>query len=200
MSTNTQKTKKQTTGWLGLAGALILSAIAPQNAQLIAVQLSDGTTVFDSPPRLVEFTSLRRDANDRRAIYYVTVDLPPDSGESLKTLQVIQTQGRFFPRLQYRLDEIEVFRGDRQNRGETLPVESAEYDEDTETLTLHLAEAAEPGQIITFALKPVRNPSDGGVYLFEVIALPEGDRPVAQRVGTGRLNIFRSDGNDPFEP
>lgn len=182
---------------LGLVVAVLASAIAPQG-MLKAVQLADGTTVFDSPPRLVSFVTTRDHTNDKQATYYVTVNVLPEAGESLKTLQVSLIEGRF-RFLDYQLDEIQVFQGDRGNQGDALAIESAQYDEATQTLTVRLAEAAAPGQLITFGLSPVRNPSRGGVYLFEVTATPEGDLPVAQRVGTGRLNIFRPDGNDPFD-
>lgn len=194
-SKHTQKRTKFSKLWLGLAGAIVLSAVSPvlgqlQAVQLQAVQLSDGTTVFNTPPRLVDFTALRRDANDRRAIYYVTVDIPANAGEPLKALQVTLIRGRSIPRLRYRLDDIEVFQGNRRNRGEALPVATADYDRDTKTLTVQLKEAAAPGQLITFALKPVRNPSRQGVYLFDIGAAPEGENPVMRRIGTGRLDIF----------
>ncbi|MBE7380432.1 MAG: DUF2808 domain-containing protein [Leptolyngbya sp. SIO1E4] len=181
-----------------LIGALMLAAIAPFSSPLNAVQLSDGTTVFESPPRLVSFVTTRNRTYDRRATYYVTIDLLPEAGEPLKTLQVSLSQGRF-TQLDYRLDDIEVFQGDRNQRGAAFPISSAEYDDDTQTLTIHLATAAEPGQTLTFALRPVRNPTREGVYLFNVMAAPEGDLPVFQRVGTGRLHIFRPDGRDPFD-
>ncbi len=182
---------------LGL-GALLITAIAASPTTLTAAQLADGTTMFDSPPRLVSFVTTRDRTNDSRATYYVTVDLLPEAGESLKTLQVSLIEGRF-RRLDYRLDDLEVFQGDRRDRGEAIPIESATYDDATQTLTVQLATAAAPGQLVTFALSPNRNPARGGVYLFEVTAAPEGERPVSQRVGTGRLNIFRPDGNDPFD-
>ncbi|NER78927.1 MAG: DUF2808 domain-containing protein [Leptolyngbya sp. SIO1D8] len=174
---------------LGIAGAFLLSTITPFSMQFNAAQLSDGTTVFDSPPRLVSFTTTRNRTNDRRATYYITVDLLPEAGEPLKTLQVELIEGRF-RQLDYRLDEIRVFEGDRGSQGADFPLESADYDDDTQILTVYLAEAAEPGQTITLALSPFRNPDRSGVYLFEVTAAPEGDLPVFQRVGTGRLNIF----------
>lgn len=183
--------------WLGV-GAMLTVALATVPRALTAAQLADGTTMFDSPPRLVSFVTTRDRTNDSRATYYVTVDLLPEAGEPLRTLEVALIEGRF-RQLGYRLDDVVVFQGDRGDRGETIPVESATYDDATQTLTVRLATAAEPGQLVTFALSPNRNPARGGVYLFEVTAAPEGEQPVSQRVGTGRLNIFRPDGNDPFD-
>lgn len=189
---------KRTQQWLGFTGGLLLGAIAIQAPQLNAAQLSDGTTVFDSPPRLVSFVTTRDNTNDKRATYYITVNLLPEAGEPLKTLQVSLIEGRF-TRLDYRLDNLEVFQGDRGDRGDTFAVESAQYDDDLQRLTVRLAEAIAPGQLVTFALSPTRNPSQEGVYLFEVTAAPEGESPVFQRVGTGRLNIFRPDSSDIFD-
>ena len=184
--------------WLGLAGTLLLFTIAVPTPRLNAAQLGDGTTVFDSPPRLVSFVTTRNSTNDKRATYYVTVNLLPEAGESLQTLQIALIEGRF-TRLAYRLDELQVFRGDRGDRGNAFTIESAEYNDDQQVLTVRLAEPAEPGQLVTFALSPARNPAREGVYLFEVTAAPEGSQPVFQRVGTGRLNIFRPDASDIFD-
>ncbi|MEM0979825.1 MAG: DUF2808 domain-containing protein [Cyanobacteria bacterium P01_H01_bin.58] len=178
--------------------ALLVLALATPIVELQAAQLGDGTTVFDSPPRLVNFVTTRNRTNTTRATYYITVNLLPEAGESLQTLTVSLTEGRF-NRLRYRLNEIVVFQGDRQNRGALIPVKSAEYVEDTQTLTIHLAEAARPGQLVTFGIKPVRNPNRDGIYLFNVMAAPAGDQPVFQRVGTGRIHIYRPDGRDPFD-
>lgn len=190
--------RKQAMLGLGLAGTLLLSTFASSDITLDAAQFEDGRTVFDTPPRLIDFMTTRDYTNDRRATYYATVALLPETGESLKTLQIALISGRF-PRLAYRLDEIKVFEGERRDRGDAFAIETAEYEDDTKTLTVRLAEAAEPGQTLTFALKPTRNPSREGVYLFEITAAPDGDLPVSQRVGTGRINIFRPDGRDPFD-
>ena len=178
---------------VGLLGALMVSAIAPQGPASFAAQLGDGSTVFTSPPRLVSFITTDNEAGRKHATYYVTVDLLPEAEEPLKTLKVTLIEGRF-TRLDYHTESIEIFAGDRDNRGETYSVEFAEYEEASQTLTIQLVEAALPGQTLTFALKPVRNPTREGVYLFEITAAPDGNNPVFQRVGTARLNIFR----DPF--
>jgi hypothetical protein len=180
-----------------LMGALGIPAIAPLPFSLQAAQLSDGSTMFNSPPRLVSFVTTRDRASDRNAIYYVTVDLLPEAVEPLQTLQVSLIEGRF-PRLDYHTEEIEVFQGERHDRGQPLAIAAADYNDDTQTLTIQMAAAIAPGQRITFALKPVRNPAWEGVYLFEVTAAPAGEKPVFQRVGTGRIHIFRPDNADPF--
>lgn len=181
--------KQRRSFWLGLAVAVALSALTSQGAVLQAAQWADGTRRFDQAPRLVDFTSLRNRTNDRRPVYYLTVNLSPNAGAPLKTLKVSLTRGRF-RRLNYRLDQIDVFQGDRKNRGPSLAIAATDYDDQQQTLTVTLAEPATPGQIITFALRPASNPSQGGVYLFEVTAAPEGGLAHPQLVGIARLNIF----------
>ena len=168
-------------------------AIATALFPVGAVELSDGSTMFTSPPRLVSFVTTENVTHRKNATYYVTVNLLPEAGEALKTLKVSLIEGRF-TRLDYHTDDIEVFAGEQGDRQRDYAVDFAEYDEDSQTLTVQLATPADPGQYLTFALKPVRNPTRSGVYLFEVTAAPAGDNPVFQRAGTGRLNIF----DDPF--
>ncbi len=184
-------------GFSGFAATLIAAGVlVPLTLQ--AAQLRDGTTVFESPPRLVDFMTTRDRTSDTRATYYITVNLLPEAGEPLQTLTVTLAEGRF-QQLAYRLGDMVVFRGDRQHRGETIPIAAAQYDQETQVLTIDLQEPIQPGEMVTFGIKPVRNPYQEGVYLFEVAALPAGDDPVPQRVGTGRIQIYRPDGRDPFD-
>ncbi|MDB9525964.1 DUF2808 domain-containing protein [Oscillatoria sp. CS-180] len=182
---------------LVVISALVVSAMGPQLSHLTAAQLGDGTTVFTSPPRLVSFVTTDDTANKKDVTYYVTVNLLPEAEESLETLTVELVEGRF-TRLDYHADRIEVFEGTRQTREDNYPIESANYDEDSQTVTVRLSQSVAPGQVITLALKPVRNPSREGVYLFRVSAAPAGENPVAQRVGTGRIHIYRESILDIF--
>lgn len=182
--------------WLGLAGMTLAGAIALHSSPLAAVQLGDGTTAFTSPPRLVEFVTFDNRVFERRPTYFVTVNLLPEAGEPLETLTVRLIEGRF-TRLDFRA--VEVFAGTRRDRAAEYAVAAADYDDDTETLTIQLAEPAVPGQQLTFALELVRNPRFSGVYLYEVTAAPAGEQPRFQRVGTGRIHIYEG-GRDPFWP
>lgn len=182
--------QRQSPLWIGTLGAFLVTAIAPQLSHAVAVQLSDGSTMFTSPPRLVDFVTLENSAGRKNVTYYLVVNLLPEAGEPLKTLKVSLLEGRF-TRLDYRTADIEVFAGDRRDRGTRYPVESAEYDDSSQTLTIRLETAIPPGQQFTVALAPVRNPTREGVYLFEVTAAPDGEQPVFQRVGIGRIHIFR---------
>lgn len=182
-------------GWrsllvLGLASATCVGTIMSHGIPTAAVQLADGTTAFNSPPRLTDFVTLDTYTNERHPTYYVTVNLLPEAGESLETLTVSLIEGRF-TRLNYRTDGIRVFAGTRRDRGPEYSVAVADFDDDSQTLTIQLAEPAEPGQLITFALDLVRNPRWDGVYLYDVTAAPAGENPRFQRIGTGRIHIYR---------
>jgi hypothetical protein len=174
-----------------MVGAIAVSTFLPPQRPLVAVELGDGSTMFNSPPRLVSFTTTENIAGRRNATYYVTLDLLPNAGESLQSLTVELIEGRF-TRLDYAIDDIEIFEGDRANRGPSYAIAAASYDQDTQIVTIDLGQPVPPGRMVTLALPPERNPSRAGVYLFEIAAAPEGEEPVFQRVGTGRLNIFES--------
>jgi hypothetical protein len=196
-------------GCLGAAIALSINAMVPGDRSspfgaappttiaAHSVQFPDGTVAFTTPPRLANFAATRNLAGVRNATYYFTVTLPAEAEAGLKTLEIALIEGRA-NRLDFDLDDTAVFVGTRDERGSALPLEGATYDEDSQTVTLTLAEAAAPGQILTFALHPRRNPRWEGVYLFELTAFPDGDLVRSQRVGTARLHIYRPDGRDPL--
>ena len=183
---------------LGLASMTFTGAIALPGLPTAAVQLSDGSTAFTSPPRLADFVTFDNFIYERNPTYYVTVNLLPEAGEPLQTLTVRLIEGRF-TRLNFRTERLAVFAGGRRDRGTEYAIAATEYNDDDQTLTIQLAEPASPGQQLTFALELVRNPRFSGVYLYEVTAAPAGDQPRFQRVGTGRIHIYDR-GRDPFWP
>ena len=196
-------------GVLGTAIALSINAMVPWDRSspfgvapptTIAahgVQFPDGTVAFTTPPRLESFAATRNLAGVRNATYYFTVTLPAEAEAGLKTVEIALIEGRA-NRLDFELADTAVFVGTRDERGSALSVEVATYDEDTQTVTLTLSEAAAPGQTLTVALHPRRNPRWEGVYLFELTAFPDGEMVRPQRIGTARLHIYRPDGRDPL--
>ncbi|MDA0672143.1 MAG: DUF2808 domain-containing protein [Cyanobacteria bacterium] len=180
---------------LGALGAAIALATLPVPS--LGVQFPDGTVAFTTPPRLAAFEATRNLTGVRHVTYYFTVTLPAAADEGLKTLEIQLIEGRA-NRLGYDLEATTVFGGHPDDRGPDLAIASTAYDEDTQTVTLTLAEAAAPGQDLTVALHPVRNPVWEGVYLFELTAWPAGELTRSQRVGTARLHLYRPDGRDPL--
>lgn len=179
-------------GCIGLAGLATSLAISFFPSPLPAVQLGDGSTMFTNPPRLVSFVTDENEAARRNVTYSITVNLLPDAGEPLQTLRVSLIEGRF-RRLNYRLDHIEVSGSGADSAKEKYAISSASFDDDSQVLTINLVDPIPPGQMATFELDLVRNPSRAGVYLYDVSAAPTGENPVFQRVGTGRINIFENE-------
>lgn len=50
----------------------------------------------------------------------------------------------------------------------------------------------EPGNTVLIAIKPQRNPSTGGVYLFGVTAYPTGENSSGLYLGSGRIRISQN--------
>jgi hypothetical protein len=184
---------KSLTG-IGLGAALVLGGI-PTN-QSSAVQFADGTVAFEVPPQLAGFYATRNRVGDRHSTYYFTLAIPVDAGEPLETIEISLIEGRA-NRLRYHLDDTTLFSGDPSDRGDAIPLASATYDDDAQVMTIVLEEPAVPGQLVTLATHPVRNPRWEGVYLFEVVVAPAGDLNRPHRAGTARLQIYSSD-RDPL--
>ncbi|MEO0844697.1 MAG: DUF2808 domain-containing protein, partial [Cyanobacteria bacterium J06643_5] len=72
-----------------------------------------------------------------------------------------------------------------------LPLEITEKPK-SKTVSVIFNPAVEPGKTVTIALKPVRNPSTEGIYLFGVTAFPEGEKSHGQFLGYGRLHFYRN--------
>jgi hypothetical protein len=177
------------------SGLLALHGGAPTAK---AAQFEDGRVIFDTPPRLVDFLATRTSTTERNATYYFTLDLPEGAGESLKTLEITLFEGRD-SLLNFRLEETRFFVGSRPQRGEALPLELVTYDAEQQQIVVSLAEPVAPGQRVTLAMYPVRNPRWEGVYLFDVTAIPDGAGGQRQWIGTARLHIYRPD-RDPLFP
>lgn len=184
---------------LGLSAALLGGlelAIAPAVSPGEAAQLSDGTVAFTVPPRLIEAVTTRNRVSERNATYYLTLDLPAGAEEPLQKLEIRLDEGRA-NLLRFNLDDTQAFTGDRHSQGASLPLGEVVENPDTKTLTITFDPPVAPGQLVTIALHPARNPRFEGTYLFGVTAFPQGDRPQSYFSGYARLSFY-SDDRDPF--
>ena len=59
--------------------------------------------------------------------------------------------------------------------------------------TLQFSPPLPPGQTITLALAPHRNPRHAGVYLFGLQAYPVGENPQPSFIGYARLSFYERD-------
>ena len=160
-----------------------------------AVQLRDGKVYFVQVPRLIKARTTFDDVNIWGATYYFTVKVPPDAGEPLQKIMINQHSG---------LDKINFdlknsFAISKSNgEKEKLPLQMTEKRK-SKIVSVTFNPPVEPGKTITIALKPIRNPSVEGVYLFGVTAFPKGEQSHGQFLGYGRLHFYRNH-NSLFSP
>ena len=160
-----------------------------------AVQLRDGKVYFVQAPRLVKATTTFDDVYIWGATYYFTVKVPSDAGEPLQTITINQHSG--LDKIHFDLEDsfaISKSNGEK----EKLPLQITEKRK-SKTISVTFNPPVEPGKTITIALKPRRNPSVEGVYLFGVTAFPKGEQSHGQFLGYGRLHFYRNH-NSLFSP
>ncbi|PZO36952.1 MAG: hypothetical protein DCF17_16610 [Shackletoniella antarctica] len=170
---------------LALGSAWGLMPAAP------ALQYSDGTVAFSYPLRLTDSYATRNLVSDSNATYYLTIDFPAAAEEPLDRVEIALEQG-YDPTFRYRLDAIEAF-ADTPDGRVPLPLGQPSEGCDSRTLTVIFDPPAAPGVPITLALRPVRNPRFGGVYLFRATAYPVGEVTRSTYLGYARLSFYERD-------
>lgn len=175
------------------AGLLILGSpwgfLAPAPAP--AIQYSDGTVGFSYPPRLTESYATRNLVSASSVTYYLTFDFPEAAVEALDRVVIRLNEG-YDPIFRYRLEATEAFANTPEGRVR-LPLGELTQDQDARELTISFDPPAEPGAPITLALRPVRNPRFGGVYLFGATAYPVGETVESTFMGYARLSFYERD-------
>ncbi|OUC13530.1 MAG: hypothetical protein B0A82_17000 [Alkalinema sp. CACIAM 70d] len=157
-----------------------------------AVQLQDGTVYFNQPPSLVDAITTSTIADDWSATYYFTIALPAKAGEPLQKVTISQAEG--VDRVNFATQHMAAFAGQPRQLGQPLTIADRQIDRSTRTVTIGFDPAIEPGQTITIALDPHRNPFSEGVYLFGVTAYPQGEKSHGQFLGYGRFHFYRGVG------
>ncbi|MBE9066685.1 DUF2808 domain-containing protein [Leptolyngbya cf. ectocarpi LEGE 11479] len=185
-----------TTRYIAMGVALSIgtvTAIAPTltpTAQ--AIELADGTTAFVRPPQFLNAYTTRNNVMRRNATYFFTLDLPADADASLQRV-VIAPQNLTRYLQPYHIEKTMVFEGTPGDMQRELGVGNVSMDEETRAVTVELDPPVTPGSVVTIGLRPRRNPRLGGVYVFRVTAVPEGDQPQSHIAGHGRLNFIDND-------
>lgn len=152
-----------------------------------AVQLRDGKVYFKQPPLLLRAVTTFKNVNVWGATYYFTIKLPPNAGEPLQKVDINQHEG--FERVRFDLNNSFAFIGKPSNQGKKLPL-NIKSDRKLKTVSLKFDPPVSPGETVTIALKPVRNPGTDGIYLFGVTAFPAGDNSHGQFLGFGRFHFY----------
>lgn len=173
-------------------------AIALGGKTVTGVETRDGTVAFEAGLRLVNTSTTFNDVRVRQAKYYFDLELPADIGEPLQKVVIHQRSGG--DEIKFKPEKTEAYFGDRRNRGESLAAIAMVYenrvkDDDTvKEIEIRFERAVPPGNKITIALKPQKNPRYAGVYLFGVTAFPQGEKARGMYLGAGRLHFYRNDG------
>ena len=82
-----------------------------------------------------------------------------------------------------------AFLGEPRREGPAIPVEG-QFDDATRVFRVRFPQPPQPGQTITLALRPWRNPFQSDTYLFAVTAIPAGPNPVPAPLGFARMPIY----------
>jgi|688.fasta_scaffold04448_2 hypothetical protein len=177
-----------------LAIALIPSVIGviPLSTSPVAsIQYRDGRVEFSYPLRLTDSYSTRNLAGESHPTYYLTIDFPVAAVEPLDRLVISLTEGHD-PTFSYRPEATTAFVNTSEGR-QPLSLGEVKEDPASQTLTLQFNPPLPPGQTITVALAPHRNPRYAGVYLFGVQAYPIGENPQPSFIGYARLSFYERD-------
>jgi hypothetical protein len=178
-------------GALALSGlvltALPLPVSGPGLPGAQALELR-GSTVFTRPPWKAELRSYNTNAGEGNVEHYLTIALSPEAGAPLGQLDIQQIRGADTTFLG-RLDRARAFNGRPRREGDPIPVQ-LRFDARTAQVQLSFPQPVAPGTTVTVALRTWRNPWVGDTYLFQVVAWPAGENPVASPVGVATLRIY----------
>jgi hypothetical protein len=163
---------------------LLISSATPAGG----IELADGTTAFTQSPRLLSAVTTFSAVRVWSAKYYFTVELPGGAGERLGKLSFQQKSSP--ETIRFKLDKTFAFAGTPDNRGESITVKETLLNQEDGTITVIFAPPVSAGKTLTVGLKPIKNPTYGGVYLFGVTAFPEGEKPAGMYLGVGRLHFY----------
>lgn len=157
-------------------------------ASTSAIELKDGRTYFERPPRLLGVATSQNGTYIWNATYYFTVAIPEDAGEALQKLEIelAASPGRPI----FDASKLEAFEGKRRKPGDKIPVKDVTIDARTQVISVTFDPPVKPGKTITVRVYPVRNPAAGGTYLYGVTAFPDGAQPASQFLGFGRIRIY----------
>lgn len=147
-----------------------------------------GRTYFTAPPVKVLLRNYYSYTWEAGGEYYFTVALPAKAGEALGGLQIQQTAGADW-NFAFLVNRTRAFLGQPRREGSALPV-AVEFEPAARRFQIRFPQPVTPGQTVTVALRPMRNPSQADTYLFAVTAYPAGPSPEGVFLGFGRLPIY----------
>ncbi|WP_218081837.1 DUF2808 domain-containing protein [Anthocerotibacter panamensis] len=158
---------------------------------LLASPLCAAPVAFAGAVVLREALAYLPDVRYQPATYQFTVAIPVRVERPLArlTIAIPDDAGPFGVNLP-RLQEVRVYTPSNPAGpgpyyvAHTLPVQVILEER---TLVVNFPQPIAPGETVTVEFQQMRNPDQGGIYLFEINALPAGSEPVRQFVGYGRI-------------
>ncbi len=169
---------------LSLGAALML--VTPQNA--FAVEFP---TAFETALKLTRAASTYSNINAYPATYQFAIQIPAAAKQSVARISITVPDdfGPFGVSLPKK-EDISAFiptEPDAMRPQVAQQMLPAQISIDGRTVLLDFPEPIPAAQTVTVQFGLMRNPAQGGTYLFEVNAFPPGTKAVKQFVGFGRL-------------
>lgn len=180
---------------MNISSVFVLISLAVSNATMaippiiVGQEVSSPTSSLSftgKPPTLLTVETPEHSASWPSAHYYFTFNVPDSSPESLGKVTIKQHQN--LETIEFNLSNTKAFQGTQDNQGEPLTFKIIQ-DASDQTLVITFDPPITPGKTFTIDLESVKNPSSGGVYLFNVTAFPVGDNSIGLDLGVGRLSL-----------
>ncbi|MEY2979626.1 MAG: DUF2808 domain-containing protein [Prochlorotrichaceae cyanobacterium] len=151
---------------------------------------AEQTAQFYSVPRLIYTGTNRDQANASWPTYYFTLTFPASEGAALGRVDLVQIEGSPIALVP---DQTIAFVGTHRDRGEDIPLTVQTLaDEEQTGIRITFPEAITPDQTITLAVRARSNPYQDGVYLYALVAYPEGKPTDGYTLGIGRLHFYEN--------
>lgn len=154
---------------------------------LLPVSASNAAAIAQ-PPRLVAATTTYNETDVWEAKYYFTLAVPATAKEPLRRVAFTQTQG--LETIRFDGKNSRAFEGTPNHKGQKLGLTLTKGENQPRTVIVTFDQPVAPGTTVTIGLKPLRNPSYDGVYLFQVKTLPSEQQTEGLVIGTGRLQFY----------
>ena len=166
--------------------AFLFSTLTTAMLPATAVEFPDGRTAFEEAPRLTR-SSAKFNARGAGSTYYFTIDMPEGAGEPLQAVKLMQL--RNVNTVRFRNASSVAFKGTRFVRGPEVPLAAVGGSSEPGEMLVVFDTPVLPGERVTIAVQPRRNPQHGGHYQYRVTAFPAGPHGIGQPLGIGRIYI-----------
>lgn len=155
----------------------------------IATPIGNEQYVFDRAPRIVRLTSNFHQTNQSGDTYQLVISIPENAGAPLQAIRITQPDDQ--EAIVFQSDETRIF---ADNSATEIAQVSIGGTENANDLLIVLHHPVQPGQTVTFYLKPERNPSQAGVHLLGITAYPNGKNSPGLFLGYSRLTFHAPNG------